>query len=353
VKYFITYFFIVISGVTFAEMDSLLINAESRLKEKLEALRSPTNTDEQKNQFNLAFKAELEKTFQLKGVFDYPFSKLSSLGSIKSSDEVVRIFNWNLEHEDFSQSYYCYIMQRNPRNNSIEVTELIDNSAQLEERPEQILTAENWYGALYYTIIPKEKSGKTYYTLLGWDGNSLSSTIKLIDVLYFSGKKPKLGYNLFKTEEGIKKRIFFEYKEQAVMSLKYDKARNMIIFDHLSPETPALKGFYAYYVPDLSYDAFEFDKNYWEYRSDIISINKADDMKMTIYTLNKKTGQTEAKQIKREWINPSDGMTGDGKHVAVMPGEEDIKKPENKVKKTKKPKTPGKYKPGSIFRKGK
>lgn len=350
-KHLITYLIIVISGVTFAESDSLLINSEVRLKQKLEALRNPANTDEQKDQLNLEFKVELEKTFQLKEVFDYPFSKLTSLGSIKSSDEVVRIFNWNVEHEDFSQSYFCYIMQRNPRSNTIEVTELIDNSAQLEERPEQILTADNWYGALYYTIIPKEKSGKTYYTLLGWDGNSLSSNVKIIDVLYFSGSKPKLGYNLFKTEEGIKKRIFFEYKEQAIMSLKYDKARNMIIFDHLSPETPALKGFYSYYVPDLSYDAFEFDKNYWEYRSDIIGINKEDDKKMTIYTINKKTGETEAKQIKRVWIDPSDATTGDGKHVAVMPGE-DSKVPESTLEKPKRTKNHGKTKPGSILKKG-
>jgi hypothetical protein len=337
------------------EKDTLLLQAEKKLANRLNDIRKTGKTDAEKDSLNQLFKKELQNTFKLKGMFDYPFDQLNSLGKISSSDGVVRIFSWNIEKEDFSQLYYCYVVYRSPRNQEISVTELQKSpNIHLVNRPNGIIDADEWYGALYYKIIPQEKNGKTYYTLLGWDGNSTSSTIKVIDVLYFSGTKPRLGYNLFKTDDGTQKRIFFEYKEQAVMSLQYEADRNRIVFDHLSPETPSLKGFYAYYVPDLSYDAFEFKNNYWQYKADVITINKADNKKITVYTMNKKTGEAEQRELKKEWINPTDENTAGNKHVANLPEDEDKgEKPKVKTNREKNPWKKGKERPGSILQNSK
>ena len=40
-----------------------------------------------------------------------------------------------------------------------------------------MLSENSWFGALYYKIIPVVKN-KTYYTLLGWDGNDMFSNKK-------------------------------------------------------------------------------------------------------------------------------------------------------------------------------
>lgn len=303
-----------------------LIDAEKRLEQKLNALRS-AKTPEDRSKLNRAFKEELEATFKIDGFFDYPFSKLQTLGSIKSSDNQVRLFNWNIENEDQTHSYYCYIAHFH--NKKLMITELKDNSFMLPPRPTETLDHDNWYGALYYQIIPVKKKNKQLYTLIGWDGNSSFSDMKVIDVLYFAGSKPKLGYPIFKDNEGVQRRIFFEFKKNCVMTLRYEPARSMIIFDHLSPESPALVGVYAYYVPDMSYDAYDWDGNYWQHRADIVAVNAKDNRKRTVIKDGK--GRT-IKVIENEWIDPTDGggPIDNGRHVAVTPESEAKKANESK-----------------------
>ena len=364
-RLWITYMFVAFTGFLYSQESTPLSEAEYRLSVKLDALRA-AKTPQDLQARNTELKKELEKTFQLEGVMNYPFSRLTSMGTIKSPDNAVRLFNWNIENKDFTHEYFCYVLYNNPRKKQVEVTELTDNSIMLPARPDETLTAENWYGALYYAIIPKKRRGKMYYTLLGWDGNTASSNIKLMDVLYFAGSRPKLGYNLFKNEEGTHKRLFFEHKEQAVMTMRYDQQRNMIVYDHLSPESPALKGFYSYYVPDMSYDAYEYVNDYWMYRADIISTNEENrGKKMTIYTLNSQKGGAEKREMKTTWISPTDeeAPVSNGKHTAVLPdGQNNAKDSRKKVKITnQQPGTPQpdykqpkrkKNAPGSILQRG-
>lgn len=361
-KYWILHITLLVTGLVFSQNDLRLSDAEYRLEQKLNALRTAKGAAEIKAK-NQELKIELEKTFEIEGVFDYPFDRLRTLGSIKSPDNAVRMFNWNIERPDFKHEYYCYVLYNDIKKKKVYVTELVDNSLMLPARPTETLTADNWYGALYYAIVPTKKKGKTYYTLLGWDGNTASSNIKLIDVMYFVGNKPKLGHNMFKMEDGVHKRLFFEHKEQAIMTMRYDTERGMIVYDHLSPESPALKGFYAYYVPDMSYDGLEFVDDYWVLRSDIISTNKEDNRKkMTIYTLNDQKGQVEKREVKTTWNNPENpnAPVDNGKHTAVLPDtKQEVKAPKKVKTVNQQPGYPyptsGKNKksgPGSILQKG-
>lgn len=331
-----------------------LVEAELKLEQKLNALRASKDPKEIEK-LNKAFKEELEATFQIDGFFDYPFTRLKTMGSIKSSDNQIRLFNWNIENEDRTHTYYCYIAHFH--NKKLMVTELTDNSFMLPPRPDETLDHDNWYGALYYQIIPVKKKNKQLYTLVGWDGNSSFSDIKILDVLYFAGSKPKLGYPLFKDNEGIHKRIFFEFKKDAVMTLRHEPARGMIIYDHLSPESPALVGVYAYYVPDMSYDAFEWNSTFWLHKADVIALSPKDNRKRTVIKDSK--GKV-VKVIENEWIDPTgDGAPIDnGKHVAVTPEMDDkksndAKKPEPKKTQPTHPnyrKRGKKNKPGSAIK---
>ena len=112
------------------------------------------------------------------------------------------------------------------------------------------------------------------------------------------------------------------------MSLKYEDHYNRIIFDHLMPESPNLKGFYSFYVPDLSLDAFVLTGNKWVFKEDVIGVNLEQNEERDVYVLNSKTNKVEKKEVKNKWQNPDDkGPAGGIPHVAVTP-EDDIQNPE-------------------------
>lgn len=320
-----------------------LVEAELRLEKKLNALRESRDAEEIPK-LNLAFKKELEATFSIDGFFDYPFSKLRTLGSIKSPDNQIRLFNWNIEHADQTHTYYCYIAHFH--NNKLMVTELKDNSFMLPARTDETLDHDNWYGALYYQIIPVKRKNKQLYTLIGWDGNNSFSDMKVIDVLHFAGSKPKLGYPVFKDTEGVHRRMFYEFKKNTVMTLRYESSRSLIVLDHLSPESPSLVGVYAYYVPDMSYDSFKWNGTYWTHDADIIAVNPEDRRKRTV--IKDAQGKT-VKVIENEWIDPTagDSPIDNGKHVAVTPEIEEKKANKKKPEDVKKQPTHPNYKKGN------
>jgi hypothetical protein len=285
---------------------------ENELLYLLDELRSAKD-DSEKNQVNAKFKSKVDETIRMNGAFDYPFSKLKTLGSIKSPDNAFRLFNWNVEQDDLTQVYYCYILLFDERKKEYKVIELKDNSLMLPQKPSEILEADNWYGALYYKIIPMKKGSKTLYTILGWDGNNSVSTMKVIDVLNFSGSTVRLGSPIFKMPKETLKRVFFEFTKKTTMYLSYEEQYDRIIFDHLAPETPALTGLYSMYVPDLSHDAFVFDAGKWFLIEDVVGVNAKGEDVITVSYVDDKTGEIKERKIKNKWQEPSKS------HVATTP----------------------------------
>jgi hypothetical protein len=113
------------------------------------------------------------------------------------------------------------------------------------------------------------------------------------------------------------------------MYLNYEPHRKRIMMDHLSPESPALKNFRSYYVPDMSYDAFVYEKKKWVLKEDVIGVNDgmSNTKKQEVTVLNDK-GQLEKRTVKMEWQNPEDtsAPAGGSEHIAVTPDSETNKK---------------------------
>ena len=297
-----------------------LSEAEATLEGLLIELRSAV-TDTDKESKNKAFKAELEKVLRNKEAMYYPFASLTTVGFIDSPDKQMRIVNWNVEQDDFSHSYNCFVLHIDSRRNDYFVTELNDISFGMPQQPTEIISSDEWYGALYYAIIPIKKGSKTIYTLLGWDYFTSMSQMRVIDAMYFTGKTVKLGSPIFKVGKETYKRMMYEHSKKASMSLTYDAQRERIIFDHLSPEAPSMKNFKSFYVPDMTYDAFVLEGSSWVLEEDVIGTNHGEDNKQVVYVLNDKTGKVEKRTINAKWINPEDPSAPDGgsEHVAVTP----------------------------------
>lgn len=280
-----------------------LRQAEDSLKKFIHYVHFGT-TDQEKFAFNELFIVELEKTLKDEHSFNYPFDSLKNIARIYAPDESFRLFNWNLPLENGTHEFFCLIQVKASSDNDYRVFKLTDKSAEVESPETMILTAERWYGALYYKIILSKYKDKKYYTLLGWDGNNLLSTKKLIDVLSFkSNGKPQFGAAIFKKYKEKEKpvRIIFEYSSRSIMALRYEKQyvhviiqskdkknkkdkikiEPMILFDHLTPldsrlnvGNPDLIGQYQFYVPETNVlDGFILKEGRWYFTKDIDARN--------------------------------------------------------------------------------
>lgn len=292
---------------------------EEALNERLLTFRS-AKTDEEMDRLNTVFKKEMEAFLKMDGAFEYPFTLLKTVAVLDSDDKLVRIINWNIEYTDFSYSYGGFVMKKEEGKEKVTVTELIDKLDPYTPKPEGIIDAKNWYGALYYKIIPFGHHGKTEYLLAGWDGGTTGSNFKLLDVLTFSGNTPKFGSPVFKSNRTTLKRVVFEYSNLSNMSLRFDPKKSRIVFDHLSPESPALEGVYSYYIPDMSYDAYryDFDAEIWVLQEDVIMTNPDEGKEdRSFYSLNTRTGKVEKNRMNANWISPQDPeVETNGTHVA-------------------------------------
>ncbi|NOZ35117.1 MAG: hypothetical protein GXO80_07455 [Chlorobi bacterium] len=201
------------------------------------------------------------------------FSELKGIKNIScliSSDKKMSIVTWPVLYSDNTFKYFGFVRYYERDFGRFSVEKLTDKSENIVNPERQILNPENWYGAFYYKIIYKKYKRRKIYVLLGWDGNNDLTNRKIIDVFYLNeDNEPTFGKEIFESENSIKDRLFFEYREGIAMNLSYDKKKELIIWDHLSPSKPELKGHYEYYGPDLTFDALKFEEGIWKYIPDI------------------------------------------------------------------------------------
>jgi hypothetical protein len=94
--------------------------------------------------------------------------------------------------------------------------------------------------------------------------------------MYFSGKnKVKFGLPIFKLKDKSKKRrIILECDSKSSFSLKYNEDDNRIIFDQLVPIKKELVGMHEYYIPEGTYNSFNYLNGKWVLEEDIDARNK-------------------------------------------------------------------------------
>jgi hypothetical protein len=203
--------------------------------------------------------------------FNFPFDSLKSISIQSSSDKRFRIFGWHVMNNDGSYRYYGTIQMNKP-DGKLELFPLIDYTSVFKNPSDSATTHDKWYGAQYYKIISVLNNVPIpYYVLLGWKGNTIKSTKKIIEILYFKDGKAHFGMPVFDGDPDNlkKKRIIFEYDRRASMFLNYEPTTNTIVFDHLAPPDPQLKGKFELYGPDFSYDGFKLVNGRWKFIPDL------------------------------------------------------------------------------------
>ncbi|MCB0795808.1 MAG: hypothetical protein KDB88_13830, partial [Flavobacteriales bacterium] len=94
-------------------------------------------------------------------------------------------------------------------------------------------------------------------------------TRKIIEVLSFRGDKPRLGADLFEGGRLPETRKIYAYSFQATMHLEFRPEEDRIVMDHLNALRPELSGQAAFTGPDLSYDAYQWNKGRWIFERDV------------------------------------------------------------------------------------
>jgi hypothetical protein len=264
--------FIFISLHSFAQKgnNSLFAEYEDTLKVMAHSIMN-AESEAEKRLANQAFITNLTEVLQYEKAFKFTFDSLPTIARILSPDNTFRIFNWLLKKDNGAYEYYAIVHYHNKKRQRYEIIFLEDNSANIRNAEQEDLDAKNWYGGLYYQIAYIKKSGRKYYTLLAWDGNDGYSTKKIIDVMYFSGKnKIKFGLPIFKkNKKESQKRVIIEYDAKTSVSVKYQQKEQRIVFNHLVPPKKELEGLEEYYIPEGTFNAYQYKKGKWWLQQDI------------------------------------------------------------------------------------
>ena len=246
-----------------------LVAAENDLYQKFTELYKSSD-DIKKDEVNSMIMDEFEKILKNPVSFNYPFDSLRWTGRIYSPDQKLRLITWNIPAINGTHTYYGFIQYCQKKGKPCLVFRLHDRSQDITNPESAILSAEKWWGALYYEILMNRYKGSCVYTIFGLDMNDQYSNKKVIDMLVFeNNQNPVFGRPAFRMAGKLKNRVIFEYAEDVVMTVRYNEKNKMIVFDHLSPIEPALKNNPRFYAPDSSYDGFRFRKGIWEYIPDI------------------------------------------------------------------------------------
>ncbi len=225
---------------------------------------------------------ELIKTFvkalKINNSFYYAFDSVRHVSIQYPDDSTFRLITWQLYVGPNEYKYYGSIQMRSEK---LVLFPLSDRSSMMFLPQKETLTAQNWYGALYYNIKQVSTSEGTYYTLFGLDMYKLMSRRKVIDVLHFDKEgKPQFGAPLFVQKdlrdpnipkEIIKNRVIIEYSAEGAVSCNFSDDYGMIIYDNLIRIPGGMKGQGMLSVSDGSYRGYKFDGNHWLYKSKVFN----------------------------------------------------------------------------------
>ena len=191
IKFNILTIFTLLAGIASGQID--LEKEELKLNEELLNFRTEF-TAAGMDKANISFASKMKDFLLLDGAYTYTFKHLETVAILDSPDGKIRIVNWNVEYPDFSYSFGGFVLHKN--NKKVSIFELKDAFDPYQSKPNGIVNETNWYGALYYKIIPFLNGRNTEYLLLGWDGGTTGSNYKILDVLSVAKKHIYFGLKI-------------------------------------------------------------------------------------------------------------------------------------------------------------
>jgi hypothetical protein len=266
---FFSILFLATRNFSFAQVSSSarkeLHKKEDSLKTLSVAIIQGRNSQDRLTADSL-FTKMLVRALKIKNSFYYPFDSLETISKLVPDDSTFKIFTWQMVVNDNVTRQHGAIQMRTS-DGTLKLFPLIDKSAVTVDLEDTIANNFGWIGAVYYKLVEKKAFEKTYYTLLGYDENNISSNRKIIEILTFRNGEPVFGGSYFSFQDNsvIKKypaRVIMEYKKNASPRLTYDPDQDMIIYEHLISESGEPQKKYTY-IPDGDYEGLVWRDGKW------------------------------------------------------------------------------------------
>ena len=252
-----------------AQIDSSLLKSRSDIDSSLMVFRLHEDTlevladgiiketQEERLAYCELFIKHLVKTLKLKNSFDYEFKYFENISVVPSGDDQFRIFTWQLEIEEGEYRYYGAIQMIYT---ILRLHPLIDRSFNISDPRQATVSNDEWYGVVYYKIIPFFYQDRSHYLLFGYDMHDFKNRKKILDVLYFDdGGNPFLGAPVFRFKDRTDSRFLLDFAGSAQVRLNFDDKLGMIVYDHMVLK----EGSENTYVPDGSYQGFKYIDQTW------------------------------------------------------------------------------------------
>jgi hypothetical protein len=218
------------------------------------------------------FTKVLVRALQVKHSFHYPFDSVRGISNLYAPDSSFRVITWILSYDDYYSRQRGAIQMRTG-DGALKLFPLRDFSEFTEKPLDSVRTRHNWIGAMYYNMVRTQHNGKNFYTLFGFDNNSVMSSMKWIEVLTFNNKgEPQFGGPFFSYEEdSIRKptthRFNIEFKKGTRVLTDYIPDLGVILVDHLisdpsNPDNEDPENKWTY-VPDGDQEGFKWKNGKW------------------------------------------------------------------------------------------
>ncbi len=253
---------------------------EDTLKRMGDSLLS-AETDARRQKAAFLYIKKLVMALRIPQSYLYPFDSLRTVSITESPDDKFRTFTMAIQFENGASRYYGAIQMHDEK--SLNLIPLIDYTPAIRKYEDTTCSAKTWYGNIIYKIVPLKVGKITYYTMFGWKAVNPLECRKMIDMMRFDenqqplfGEKAMIHCRNFDSTMVWRKRFVLPYNCSAAVSLNYDAENNRVMFDHLvtravldgKPNMPGRQRGYDQY-PDGTYEGFKWDKDHWEYLSDI------------------------------------------------------------------------------------
>lgn len=246
-----------------------LLNAQVDYISEFNRLTDYETSDQEKQSLSLELTDALVRDLQQA---DFIIDSLSvrQLKLVSSADEALRLVTWHYSLSDATSQYGGIILYGE------QVLSLRFNDMPIAVDKEY--TQDNWCGGIYYDVIPVEKKGKTFYTLLAWDGNNGVTSKKIIDVLSFDKKgRPIFGFPFFENGRMMAHRAIIEYPASNSMLLEYDAQQNEIISNALFANDDKFTDVSGYSSVSDDFNVYRFENSKWMFYANVdLRLNKKD-----------------------------------------------------------------------------
>lgn len=261
--------FVLVLFVFLYHFSSAQISSEEKMQLKIleDSIKvhgdSMVNASTEEAKFIASYKIvkTLLAALKTKNSYQYQFDSLLPMQVVYAPDNSFRIFTWFVINENQQYRYFGAIQMNT---DTLKLFPLVDYSDFIDGPEDKTVNNQNWYGALYYQIVAVKHKKKTYYTLFGSDGHTFASNRKIMDILWFNDEGlPRFGAPIIQYNSKLQNRFILEFSNNAWATMRFVPEENKIIFDHVTPTDDNLKGFFSQYLPDGTYEGFEWLKNKW------------------------------------------------------------------------------------------